>query len=194
MRHLQDLFTNGFWKLKMEVSLPCKGFRSTWQEGIKLVLVRHHWADHRAVDLPNSDVTYADVIAPMIRDTGLATWRWDRLLRRSLKLRDGKGGILHGRGASWIRRTGPPHWKLGEESFASHCPSATASATTTGIALADRDLEFHVSTWLPVGEGCRQWRVLGSDESRWYKGTAHMLHDTEQSDSPRHICGWSVGC
>ena len=64
--HLKDLFTNGL-ETQDGSKFTGKGFRST-QEGI----VACASAMKRAVDLPNSDVTYADVIAPMIRDTGLA--------------------------------------------------------------------------------------------------------------------------
>ena len=65
--HLKDLFTNGL-ETQDGGKFTGKGFRSTWQEGI----VACASAMTRAVDLPSSDVDYADVIAPMIRDTGLA--------------------------------------------------------------------------------------------------------------------------
>ncbi|MAU85611.1 MAG: hypothetical protein CMA21_03270 [Euryarchaeota archaeon] len=146
--HLKDLFTNGI-ETRDGNKFTGKGFRSTWQEGI----VACASAMTRAVDLPSSDVTYADVIAPMIRDTGLAmamgqtpTEVFAAQMGKSESYMDGGHPGSGGRDlhiGNWEKRVLPPT-----------APLPTASATTTGIALAAQRLgvsRFHLA---PVGEGC----------------------------------------
>ena len=65
--HLKDLFANGI-EAPDGGSFGGKGFRSTWQEGI----VACASAMRRAVDISTDERHRADVIAPMIRDVGLA--------------------------------------------------------------------------------------------------------------------------
>ena len=64
---LKDLFTNGL-PTPDGGSFGGKGFRSTWQEGV----VACASAMTRAVDLPEENRHNADIVAPMIRDMGLA--------------------------------------------------------------------------------------------------------------------------
>ena len=102
---------------------------------------------------------------------------------------------LTGRGASRIGGGGGiSTLEIGRRGLPPTAPLPTASATTTGIALLRP--ETWVSRFLaPVGEGCSSsgefWEAMNLAS---LEGTAHMLHDTEQSDSPRHVCSWSVGC
>lgn len=146
--HLKDLFTNGL-ETQDGSKFTGKGFRSTWQEGI----VACASAMTRAVDLPSSDVIHADVIAPMIRDTGLAmamgqtpTEVFAAQMGKAESYMDGGHSGSGGRDlhiGNWEKRVLPPT-----------APLPTASATTTGIALASQRLgvpRFHLA---PVGEGC----------------------------------------
>ena len=64
---LKDLFANGI-ETPDGGRFGGKGFRSTWQEGV----VACASALRRAMDLPPEERNRADVIAPMIRDVGLA--------------------------------------------------------------------------------------------------------------------------
>jgi hypothetical protein len=65
--HLKDLFSNGI-DTPDGSKFGGKGFRSTWQEGI----VGCATPLTRAIDLPPDEKHRADIIAPMIRDVGLA--------------------------------------------------------------------------------------------------------------------------
>ena len=146
--HLKDLFTNGL-ESQDGSKFTGKGFRSTWQEGV----VACASAMTRAVDLSSSEVDYADVIAPMIRDTGLAmamgqtpTEVFAAQMGKAESYMDGGNPGAGGRDlhiGNWEKRVLPPT-----------APLPTASATTTGIALAAQRLgvsRFHLA---PVGEGC----------------------------------------
>ena len=64
---LKDLFANGL-PTPDGGSFGGKGFRSTWQEGV----VACATAMTRAVDLSEENRHNADIVAPMIRDMGLA--------------------------------------------------------------------------------------------------------------------------
>ena len=72
--HLKDLFMDGV-KTPDGSQFGGKGFRSTWQEGV----VACATSMSRAIDLSEDSIAYADVVAPMIRDVGLAP-RWVRRL------------------------------------------------------------------------------------------------------------------
>ncbi|DAC45205.1 MAG TPA: hypothetical protein HA315_00620 [Candidatus Thalassarchaeaceae archaeon] len=146
--HLKDLFTNGL-EMQDGSKFTGKGFRSTWQEGV----VACASAMTRAVDLPSLEADYADVIAPMIRDTGLAmamgqtpTEVFAAQMGKAESYMDGGSPGSGGRDlhiGNWEKRVLPPT-----------APLPTASATTTGIALAAQRLgvsRFHLA---PVGEGC----------------------------------------
>ncbi len=146
--HLKELFTDGL-ETPDGSRFTGKGFRSTWQEGI----VACASAMNRAVDIPSSEVAKADVIAPMIRDTGLAmamgqtpTEVFAAQMGKAESYMDGGVSGSGGRDlhiGNWEKRVLPPT-----------APLPTASATTTGIALAAQRLgiaRFHLA---PVGEGC----------------------------------------
>ena len=116
--HLKDLFTNGL-ETQDGSKLLGKGFRSTWQEGI----VACASAMSRAVDLPSSDVTYADVIAPMIRDTGLAM-AMGQTPTEVFGMADGKGGNLYMDGGIPDQRKGISILEIGRKEFCPHVSSA----------------------------------------------------------------------
>ncbi len=126
-----------------------KGFRSTWQEGI----VACASTMKRSVDLPAKERESADVVAPMIRDVGLALAMgqtpievFSAQMGKSDSYMDGGHVGFGGRDlhiGNWEKRVLPPT-----------APLPIASATTTGVALASKILEigrFHLA---PVGEGC----------------------------------------
>ena len=126
-----------------------KGFRSTWQEGV----VACATAMKRAVDLPPNERQNADIVAPMIRDMGLALAMGQTPIE-VLAAQMGKAdsymdGGIEGSGGrdlhigNWEKGILPPT-----------APLPIASATTTGVALAAKHLgvkRFHLA---PVGEGC----------------------------------------
>tara|TARA_B100000029_G_scaffold329165_1_gene321485 strand:- start:2021 stop:4609 length:2589 start_codon:yes stop_codon:yes gene_type:complete len=145
--HLKELFSDGL-ETPDGGRFGGKGFRSTWQEGV----VACASALRRAVDL-GVDVKSADVVAPMIRDVGLAlamgqtpTEVFAAQMGKSDSYMDGGHDAAGGRDlhiGNWEKRVLPPT-----------APLPIASATTTGIALAARRLgidRFHLA---PVGEGC----------------------------------------
>ena len=145
--HLKELFSEGL-ETPDGGSFTGKGFRSTWQEGI----VACASAMRRAVDL-GDDVERGDVVAPMIRDVGLAlamgqtpTEVFAAQMGKSGSYMDGGHDEAGGRDlhiGNWEKRVLPPT-----------APLPIASATTTGIALAAVRLgvdRFHLA---PVGEGC----------------------------------------
>ncbi|HJM41352.1 MAG TPA: thiamine pyrophosphate-dependent enzyme, partial [Candidatus Thalassarchaeaceae archaeon] len=146
--HLKDIFMTG-----METPdggrFGGKGFRSTWQEGI----VACATALNLAKDLPAGSRHTGDIVAPMIRDIGLAMAMGQtptdlfaaQVGKANSKMdggRDGAGGRdLH----------------IGDLSLGVLPPTAPlpiASATTTGIALASQRLGMTRFQLAPVGEGC----------------------------------------
>ena len=146
--HLKDLFTSGLPTPDGGV-FGGKGFRSTWQEGV----VACASAMNRAVDLPREDRHLADVVAPMIRDVGLALAMGQTPIEvlsaqmgKSHSYMDGGNEGSGGRDlhiGNWEKRVLPPT-----------APLPIASATSTGVALAAKRLgvdRFHLA---PVGEGC----------------------------------------
>ena len=145
--HLKELFSEGL-ETPDGGRFGGKGFRSTWQEGI----VACASALRRAVDLVGN-AQRADVVAPMIRDVGLAlamgqtpTEVFAAQMGKSGSYMDGGHEASGGRDlhiGNWEKRVLPPT-----------APLPIASATTTGIALAAVRLgvdRFHLA---PVGEGC----------------------------------------
>ncbi|MEC7707207.1 MAG: transketolase C-terminal domain-containing protein [Candidatus Thermoplasmatota archaeon] len=145
--HLKELFSEGI-ETPDGGRFGGKGFRSTWQEGV----VACASALRRAVDL-GDDVQSADVVAPMIRDVGLAlamgqtpTEVFAAQMGKSGSYMNGGHEASGGRDlhiGNWEKRVLPPT-----------APLPIASATTTGIALAASRLgidRFHLA---PVGEGC----------------------------------------
>ena len=146
--HLKDLFANGI-ETPDGGRFGGKGFRSTWQEGV----VACASALRRAMDLPPEERNLADVIAPMIRDVGLALSMGQTPLEifaaqvgKSGSYMDGGHPGAGGRDlhiGEWNKRVLPPT-----------APLPIASATLTGVALAASRLDarrFHLA---PVGEGC----------------------------------------
>ena len=145
---LKDLFTNGI-ETPDGGRFGGKGFRSTWQEAV----VACASALRRAIDLPPEERNRADVIAPMIRDVGLALSMGQTPLEifaaqmgKSGSYMDGGHPGAGGRDlhiGEWNKRVLPPT-----------APLPIASATLTGVALAAARLDtrrFHLA---PVGEGC----------------------------------------
>jgi 2-oxoisovalerate dehydrogenase E1 component len=146
--HLKDLFGDGL-PTPDGGSFGGKGFRSTWQEGI----VACASSMRRAVDLPAEERRRADIVAPMIRDVGLAlamgqtpTEILAAQMGKSASYMDGGHPGSGGRDlhiGNWEKGILPPT-----------APLPIASATTTGVALAAKHLgidRFHLA---PVGEGC----------------------------------------
>ena len=126
-----------------------KGFRSTWQEAV----VACATSMRRAIDLPPNERHRADVVAPMIRDVGLALAMGQTPLEvfaaQVGKAESNMDGGHFGAGGrdlhigDWQKRILPPT-----------APLPIAAATTTGVALAADTLgidRFHLA---PVGEGC----------------------------------------
>lgn len=145
---LKDLFASGLPTPDGAV-FGGKGFRSTWQEGV----VACASAMKRAVDIPAESNRDADIVAPMIRDMGLALAMGQTPIE-VLSAQMGKAdsymnGGIEGSGGrdlhigNWEKGILPPT-----------APLPIASATTTGVALAAKKLgikRFHLA---PVGEGC----------------------------------------
>tara|TARA_Y100001968_G_scaffold61150_1_gene51978 strand:+ start:619 stop:3258 length:2640 start_codon:yes stop_codon:yes gene_type:complete len=147
-QHLKEIFTTGI-ETPDGGRFGGKGFRSTWQEGV----VACASALQLAKDLPSGSQHTGDVVAPMIRDIGLAmamgqtptelfaaqVGKADSLMNGG---RDGAGGRdLH----------------IGNMSLGVLPPTAPlpiASATTTGVALASQRLGMSRFQLAPVGEGC----------------------------------------
>ena len=146
--HLKDLFMNGITTPDGS-QFGGKGFRSTWQEGV----VACATSMSRAIDLSEDSIDDADVVAPMIRDVGLALSMgqtpleiFNAQMGKSNSYMDGGVDSAGGRDlhvGNWHKRILPPT-----------APLPIASATATGVALAANRLarpRFHLA---PVGEGC----------------------------------------
>ncbi|MEC7704670.1 MAG: thiamine pyrophosphate-dependent enzyme [Candidatus Thermoplasmatota archaeon] len=146
--HLKDIFAEG-------VETPDggrfggKGFRSTWQEGI----VGCATALQLSKDLPTGMQHTGDVVAPMIRDIGLAmamgqtpTDLFAAQVGKALSYMDG------GNPGSGGRDLHIGDMRLGV--LPPTAPLPIASATTTGIALASQRLGIERFQLAPVGEGC----------------------------------------
>ena len=145
---LKDLFTNGL-PTPDGTSFGGKGFRTTWQEGV----VACASAMTRAVDLTHEERHTADIIAPMIRDTGLALAMGQTQIE-ILSAQMGKSGSYMdgGHEESGGRDLHIGNWEKGI--LPPTAPLPIASATTTGIALASKRLGINRFHLAPVGEGC----------------------------------------
>ena len=146
--HLKDIFTTG-------IATPDggrfggKGFRSTWQEAI----VACATALTLAKDLPSGSQHTGDVVAPMIRDIGLAM-AMGQTPTELFAAQVGKAESLMGGGKEGA---GGRDLHIGNMSLGVLPPTAPlpiASATTTGIALASQRLGMSRFQFAPVGEGC----------------------------------------
>tara|TARA_Y100000746_G_scaffold71581_1_gene59639 strand:+ start:1395 stop:4163 length:2769 start_codon:yes stop_codon:yes gene_type:complete len=146
--HLKELFTDG-------VDTPDggkfggKGFRSTWQEGI----VACASAMNRAIDSSEEGGSDSDIIAPMIRDMGLALAMGQTPLE-VFSAQMGKSGSYMdgGNEGSGGRDLHIGNWEKGI--LPPTAPLPIASATTTGVALASLRLGLNRFHLAPVGEGC----------------------------------------
>ncbi len=146
--HLKEIFTEGV-ETDDGGRFGGKGFRSTWQEAI----VACATALRRAVDLPANERHRADVVAPMIRDVGLALSMGQTAkeimvaqVGKSESYMDGGHPGAGGRDlhiGNWDKRILPPT-----------APLPIAPATTTGVALAAHCLDIDRFHLAPVGEGC----------------------------------------
>ncbi len=146
--HLKDLFVNGV-ETPDGGSFGGKGFRSTWQEAV----VACASALKRSIDIPSNERNTADVVAPMIRDVGLAlsmgqtpTEIFAAQMGKADSYMDGGHPGSGGRDlhiGEWEKRVLPPT-----------APLPIASATLTGVALAASLLEVRRFHLAPVGEGC----------------------------------------
>jgi 2-oxoisovalerate dehydrogenase E1 component len=146
--HLKDLFSNG-------ISTPDggkfggKGFRSTWQEGV----VGCATSLKKAIDLSAEKRHTADVIAPMIRDVGLALAVGQTPLEIFAAQMGKSGSYMDGGNLdSGGRDLHIGNWEKGI--LPPTAPLPIASATATGVALAAKLLDIDRFHLAPVGEGC----------------------------------------
>ncbi|MDP6907113.1 MAG: transketolase C-terminal domain-containing protein [Candidatus Thalassarchaeaceae archaeon] len=146
--HLKDLFTNGI-ETPDGGKFGGKGFRSTWQEGI----VACATALQLAKDKPSGEMHTGDIVAPMIRDIGLAlamgqtpTELFAAQMGKADSYMDG------GNPGSGGRDLHIGNMELGV--LPPTAPLPIASATATGFALASKRLEMKRFQFAPVGEGC----------------------------------------
>ncbi len=145
---LKDLFGNGL-PMPDGGIFGGKGFRSTWQEGI----VACASSLRRAVDMPPEERHSADIVAPMIRDVGLAL-AMGQTPSEILAAQMGKSASYMdgGHSGSGGRDLHIGNWEKGI--LPPTAPLPIASATATGVALAAKRLDIDRFHLAPVGEGC----------------------------------------
>ena len=146
--HLKDLFINGV-DTPDGSNFGGKGFRSTWQEGV----VACATSMTRAIDLSKDERHLSDVIAPMIRDVGLAM-AFGQTPLEIFAAQTGKSGSYMNGGH---RDAGGRDLHIGNWEKAILPPTAPlpiASATATGVALAASRMNIKRFHLAPVGEGC----------------------------------------
>ena len=142
---LKDIFTTGM-PTPDGGKFGGKGFRSTWQEGI----VACATALNLAKDLPSGSQHTGDVVAPMIRDIGLAM-AMGQTPTDLFAAQVGKADSLMGGGRPGA---GGRDLHIGDMSLGVLPPTAPlpiASATTTGVALASKRLGMSRFQFAPVG-------------------------------------------
>ena len=146
--HLKDLFINGV-ETPDGGSFGGKGFRSTWQEAV----VACASALKRSIDLPSNERNTADVVAPMIRDVGLAL-SMGQTPTEIFAAQMGKADsyMNGGHPGSGGRDLHIGEWEKGV--LPPTAPLPIASATLTGVALAASLLDVRRFHLAPVGEGC----------------------------------------
>ncbi len=145
--HLKDLFTNGI-NTPDGGKFGGKGFRSTWQEGI----VACATPLKRAIDTQVGEKHHADIIAPMIRDTGLALAVGQTPLEIFAAQMGKSGSYMSGGNIdSGGRDLHIGNWEKGV--LPPTAPLPIASATATGVALAASLLNIKRFHLAPVGEG-----------------------------------------
>ena len=145
---LKSIFSEGL-KTHDGQDFGGKGFRSTWQEAI----VACASPLTKAINLPEDQFDKADIVAPMIRDVGLALAMGQTPLEIMLaqvgkaeSYMDGGNPNSGGRDlhiGNWEKGILPPT-----------APLPIASATTTGIALSAKKMNIPRFHFAPVGEGC----------------------------------------
>jgi 2-oxoisovalerate dehydrogenase E1 component len=126
-----------------------KGFRSTWQEAVVACVS----ALNRAIDQPSGQRHTGDIVAPMIRDVGLAL-AMGQTPAEIFAAQIGKSQSLMsgGHDNAGGRDLHIGNWPIGV--LPPTAPLPIASATTTGIALASQRMELDRFQLAPVGEGC----------------------------------------
>ena len=145
--HLKDLFSNGI-NTPDGKKFGGKGFRSTWQEGV----VGCATPLTRAIDLHPDEKYRADIIAPMIRDIGLALAVGQTPLEIFAAQMGKSGSYMDGGNIdSGGRDLHIGNWEKGV--LPPTAPLPIASATATGVALAANLLEIKRFHLAPVGEG-----------------------------------------
>ena len=147
-QHLKDIFTTGI-ETPDGGRFGGKGFRSTWQEGI----VACASALNLAKDQPSGSQHTGDIVAPMIRDIGLAM-AMGQTPTELFAAQVGKADSLMNGGN---QGAGGRDLHIGNMAMGVLPPTAPlpiASATTTGIALASQRLGMSRFQLAPVGEGC----------------------------------------
>lgn len=146
--HLKDLFANGLDTPDGD-KFGGKGFRSTWQEAVVASATALNLASEAAQGVRHS----ADVVAPMIRDVGLAL-AMGQSPTAIFAAQMGKSGSNMDGGHEGA---GGRDLHIGDLDLGILPPTAPlpiASATTTGIALASKRLGMDRFQLAPVGEGC----------------------------------------
>ena len=146
--HLKDIFMTGI-ETPDGGRFGGKGFRSTWQEGIVACATALNLAKDQASGLQHT----GDIVAPMIRDIGLAM-AMGQTPTDLFAAQVGKTGSNMNGGHI---DAGGRDLHIGDISLGVLPPTAPlpiASATTTGIALASQRLGMPRFQLAPVGEGC----------------------------------------
>jgi len=146
--HLKDLFMDGL-ETPDGSKFGGKGFRSTWQEAVVACVS----ALNRAIDQPSGQRHVGDIVAPMIRDVGLAL-AMGQTPAEIFAAQIGKSQSLMsgGHDNAGGRDLHIGNWPIGV--LPPTAPLPIASATTTGIALASQRMELDRFQLAPVGEGC----------------------------------------
>ena len=165
-----------------------KGFRSTWQEGIVAAatpLVRQQDVPLDARPGAGYD---GDLVAPMIRDVGLALAMGDTPLG-VMAANLGKAGSIMNGGHDHCRRTRPAHWGMARGVLPPTAPLPIAACTMTGLAFAAvrQDLDrFHVAC---IGEGASSsgefWEAMNPQVRAAYRSPTFFK--TTKLPSTRHL-------
>ena len=174
--HLKDLFMDGL-ETPDGSKFGGKGFRSTWQEAVVACVS----ALNRAIDQPPGQRHAGDIVAPMIRDVGLAL-AMGQTPAEIFAAQAGKSQSLMsgGHDNAGGRDLHIGNWPLGI--LPPTAPLPIASATTTGIALASQRMELDRFQLAPVGEGCSSsgefWEALNFAGARGLP-IAYMIQNNQ---------------
>lgn len=174
--HLKDLFMDGL-ETPDGGKFGGKGFRSTWQEAV----VACASALNRAIDQPSGQRHTGDIVAPMIRDVGLAL-AMGQTPAEIFAAQTGKSQSLMSGGHENAggRDLHIGNWPIGV--LPPTAPLPIASATTTGIALASQRMELERFQLAPVGEGCSSsgefWEALNFAGARGLP-IAYMIQNNQ---------------